>query len=452
MQRRKFILDALRALPILLISPSVLASSSGGINSDKTVVVIGAGIAGLTAAKTLKNNGFKVLVLESQAKIGGRICTNRQLGFAFDEGASWIHGPASNPITNIARQAGATTYLTDDDLSVVFDHKGKLYRDDYLDEEYDLFEKAANAVKRAGKLNQSFEATLKALYPQKAQTKLWKYMLSAYLEFDHGADVANVSSLYFDDDELFSGKDVIIANGYDKVTDFLAQGLDVRLNTRVTQLNYLGNKTTVKAQNQTFEADYVVICVPLGVLNNKTIAFTPALPAPKQQAIKNTKMGTLNKFLLSWKTPPFWDTTQQYIGYTPETKGKFNYFINVNKFIPNANSLLTFAFGNYATATETMSDAEVTQQIMAHLKVIYGKNIPNPSTMLRTQWGKNPNTFGSYSYATNGSTSTDFDTMAQEIDNKLFFAGEHTNANYRGTVHGAYLSGLREAKKIMKLR
>lgn len=451
MQRRKFILDALRALPILFISPSVLASSRV-LNSDKTVVVIGAGIAGLTAAKTLKNNGFKVLVLESQAKIGGRIRTNRQLGFAFEEGASWIHGPANNPVTNIARQAGATTYLTDDDLSEVFDHKGKPYPDHYLDEEYDLFEKAAQAVKRAGKLNQSFEATLNALYPQKAQTKLWKYMLSAYLEFDHGADVANLSSLYFDDDELFSGKDVIITNGYDKVTDFLAQGLDVRLNTRVTQLNYAGKKTTVTAGNQTFEADYVVVCVPLGVLNAKTISFTPALPVPKQQAIQNTKMGTLNKFLLSWKTPPFWDTSQQYIGYTPETKGKFNYFINLNKFIPNANSLLTFAFGNYATATEAMSDAEVTQQIMAHLKVLYGKNIPNPSSMLRTQWGKNINTFGAYSYATNGTTSTDFDTMAQEIDNKLFFAGEHTNANYRGTVHGAYLSGLREAKKIMKLR
>ena len=112
---------------------------------------------------------------------------------------------------------------------------------------------------------------------------------------------------------------------------------------------------------------------------------------------------------------------------------------------------MTFAFGDYATVTETMSDAEIISEVMAQLKTIYGNSIPNPTNMLRTKWGQNINTFGAYSFASNGTTSADFDTMAKEISNRLFFAGEHTIRDYRGTVHGAYLSGIREAEKIIAL-
>jgi monoamine oxidase len=88
---------------------------------------------------------------------------------------------------------------------------------------------------------------------------------------------------------------------------------------------------------------------------------------------------------------------------------------------------------------------------MLHLKTIYGSSIPNPTRMLRTKWGENVHSFGAYSYATNGTTTEDFDTLAKTVSNKLFFAGEHTSKEYRGTVHGAYLSGMREADKIIDL-
>ena len=125
--------------------------------------------------------------------------------------------------------------------------------------------------------------------------------------------------------------------------------------------------------------------------------------------------------------------------------------MNVKKFLPSTNGLMTFAFGNYATITETMSEAQIIAEIMTHLKLIYGNSIPNPKNMLRTKWGQNINSFGAYSYATNGTSSADFDAMELEINDKLFFAGEHTEIDYRGTVHGAYLSGIREADKIIDL-
>ena len=454
MERRKFVLDTLKTIPLVLLAPNLFASYSKVDDitnpNGKTVLIIGAGISGLAAAKKLKDKGFTIIVLEAQEKIGGRIRTDRSMGIAFDEGASWIHGPNGNPITKLASQAGANTYLTDDDNLAVFDNNGTAYSDAFLDSQYTQFENALNAVRRAGTKRQSFQTIFNSLYPTQANNRLWKYMLSAYLEFDTGGDISKLSSKHFYDDEAFSGKDVIVINGYDKVANFLGQGLDVRLNSSVTEINYNETKSLVNVNGNSIEADYVIVSVPLGVLKNNSIAFKPSLPASKLSAIQNIQMGNANKFLFIWDTP-FWDTNIQYIGYTPETKGKFNYLINMMKFLPTTNGLMTFAFGDYATVTETMSDNQIINEVMAQLKTIYGNSIPNPTNMLRTKWGQNINTFGAYSFATNRTTSADFDTMATEINHKLFFAGEHTERDYRGTVHGAYLSGIREADKIIAL-
>ena len=454
MERRIFVLSTLKTIPLVFLAPNLLTSCNKDDEitppNGKTVIVIGAGISGLAAAKKLKDKGFNVIILEAQEKIGGRIRTDRSLGIAFDEGASWIHGPKGNPITNLASQADANTYLTDDDSLKVFDNNGTAYSDAFLDAQYTQFENALNAVRSIGTQSQSFLEVFNSLYPTQENNRLWKYMLSAYLEFDTGGDISTLSSKYFDDDEAFSGKDVIVTNGYDKIANLLGQGLDIRLNSRVTEVNYTSIKSLVNVNGDSVEADYVIVSVPLGVLKNNSVSFNPTLPIDKQGAIENTKMGNVNKFLFSWNTA-FWETDVQYIGYTPDTKGKFNYFMNMLKFLPTTNSLMTFAFGDYATVTESLSDGEIISEVMAQLKTIYGNSIPNPTNMLRTKWGQNINTFGTYSFAPNGTTSTDFDTMAKEISNKLFFAGEHTIRDYRGTVHGAYLSGIREADKIIAL-
>lgn len=453
MQRRKFIKDTLTGLPLILFTPTLLASCGKDDDDIKTngkiVVVIGAGISGLAAAKKLKQKGFTVIILEAQEKVGGRLRTDRSLGVAFDEGASWIHGPNGNPITNLASQSGANTFLTDDDNVAVFDTNGSAYSDSILTSSENQFNNALNAVINAGNQTQSFETVYNSLYPTQVNNRLWKYMLSAFLEFNTGGDISKLSSKYFYDDEEFNGSDVIITNGYDMVTDYLAQGLDVRLNTRVSAIDHSSLKVKVSTNVDVIEADYVIVSVPLGVLKNNSINFTPALPADKTTAIAKTNMGNVNKFLLVWNTP-FWNTDLQYIGYTPDIKGKFNYFLNVKKFT-TANALMTFAFGDYATVTESMSDSEIINEVMLHLKSIYGNSIPNPTNMLRTKWGQNINSYGAYSYATNGTTTADFDTLAKAVNNKLFFAGEHTNREYRGTVHGAYLSGIREADKIIDL-
>lgn len=296
---------------------------------------------------------------------------------------------------------------------------------------------------------ESFAEVFTRLYPDKLNQPLWKYFLSSYLEFDTGTDIERLSAKYFSDDEIFDGADELITNGYDTVATYLAESLDIRLNEIVESITYSESLTQVKTKSNSYTADFILCTVPLGYLKKGRIQFEPELPANKRQAIERLEMGNVNKFLLIWEVP-FWDTTTQYVAYTATEKGKFNYFLNARTF-SDINALMTFAFGNYAYVTENMSDAEIIDAIMNHLKTIFGESIPQPTAMQRTKWSQDEFTGGSYSFMTKGTTSASFDVLAEPVSNRLFFAEEHTSRMYRGTVHGAYLSGLREAERIITL-
>lgn len=452
MQRRKFIKDTLTSVPILLTPPALLASSckkDDVVNPlDKTVIVIGAGISGLAAAKKLKEKGFNVTVLEAQEKVGGRLHTNRSLGIAFDEGASWIHGITENPITTLAQQAGMNTFATIDESRKSYDIGGVLRSASSYDKAEDELYTILDTMMKKGNASQSFETVFNSLYPAKTNDRLWKFFLSTYITFDTG-DLNKLSSLLYNEGEEFEGEERISTNGYDTIPNYLANGLNIQLNQRVTKIDYANTKPKITHNGTTSEADYVLVSVPLGVLKNNSIQFNPALPTAKQNAIQKVGMNCVNKFLLTWNTA-FWDDVQ-YISYTPEIRDKFNYFVNVKKFHPTTNALMTFAYADYARQTETMTDAQIIAEIMAHLRDIYGKNIPNPTNMLRTKWQTNENAFGAYSYTAVGTEMRHFDDLAEEVNDKLFFAGEHTEIDYFSTAHGAYLSGLREADKIIAL-
>ncbi len=453
MQRRNFIKRA----GFALLAPSLLTScksdeSPNPDNANKKVIVIGAGISGLAAAKKLKEKGFTVTVLEAQDRVGGRLRSNRDLGVAFDEGASWIHGVDGNPITDLAQQAGMTTFHTDDESLIAYDLGGAEISDSLFSSTEDEYYDILDSLMEDGSASKSFETAFFEQYPQYANSRLWRFFLSTYFTFDRG-DLDNTSSLLYNEGEEFGGLEKISTNGYDTIPKFLATGLDVQLNQRVSKIDYAGDKVKVTylgAAPFVVEADYVIVTVPLGVLKKGSIEFNPPLPATKQTAIEKLGMNCVNKFLLTWDEA-FWDD-EQFICYTPEEKDKFCYFVNVKKFHPDVNALMTFAFADYGRQTETMTDAEVMDEIMAHLRDIYGADTPAPTNIRRTRWATNENSFGSYSYTAVGTEMRHFEDLAEEVNDKLFFAGEHTEVDYFSTAHGAYLSGQREAQKIIDLQ
>ncbi len=417
--------------------------------SKAPIIVIGAGVAGLATAKRLMARGFtNIIVLEAQNRIGGRIFTDHSLGFPVDMGASWIHGPSNkNPITGIASEAKASTFITDDESLLVYDVNGKAISDSKMDDYYSNYSNLLKKIASNSSNSKSVKTVLQEVDKTTLDDLIMQYQFSAYMEFDSGGDIANLSSASWDNDENFSGADVVLPNGYDEVVNHLAKNIIIEKETIVQSIDYQGTELVLKTNKGDKKAKYVVCTLPLGVLKSGKISFSPALPNPITNAIANLKVGTINKVALVWDTC-FWDKNVQYIGYTSQEKGAYSYFMNVKKFLPNLNMLMTFGFGNYGESVENQTDTEIKNNIMSILKKIYGSTIPQPKQILVSRWGKDEFAKGSYSYFNVGASDSDFKAFETVVDGKLFFAGEHSNLEYRGTVHGAYLSGLRAADAL----
>ncbi len=418
--------------------------------ADVDVLVIGAGISGLAAAAHLKKQGAGVVVLEARNRIGGRIYTRRFKGLPLEMGAGWVHKPKGNPITRVARRGGGKFYVTDDDSMQVYDGKGKPLTDQQLtraEKKYAKLLRKVSAYAEDFDQDTSLAEALKKVDGAANNNDLNRYFLSAYGEFDFGGPIEKMSAWYYDDDEEYRGKDVIFTNGYDKILNPLAKGLDIRLKHIVKSIEYGSDGVEVATNRGNFEAYAAIVTVPLGVLKKGSIKFDPPLPGKKRKAIGKVGMGNVNKVFLIYDKP-FWPVKTQYFGYTSKEKGKYNYFMNCRTF-SRVNALVTFGFGNYADKIETQSDTQIVTEISKNLKTMFGK-APRPKQIIVTRWRQDRFSYGAYSYNKVGATRKHFKALGKPVGKALYFAGEHTSSKFRGTVHGAYLSGLRAAKQAVR--
>ncbi len=448
LSRRRFVQFLTAWAPLLAsarATPSHLVAGS--------VIVIGAGIAGLAAARALADAGAEVTVLEARDYVGGRIRTDRSLGFPFDLGAAWIHGPDGNPITELAAQASARSFMTDDESVMIYDRDGQPVPGAAVvkqEQRYRALLKRLEAGAAQRARDESLAAALQRLAPQALEDPLMRYFLSAYAEFDSGGALERLSAREWQNDEKYPGKDVLMIDGYDAVTNLLAKGLTIKTRTVVKAIAHdVEHVSVTAADGQAYEADAAIVTLPLGVLKKNAVAFDPQLPARKREAIARVDVGIVNKACLVFDEP-FWDVETQYFGYQSEVMGKYCYFLNARPFC-DVNALATFAFDSYGREFERQDDALIESEIMATLRAMFGADIPNPQKTLVTRWGADVFAYGAYSFASVGVTREDFEALAAPVGERLLFAGEHTSAAYRGTTHGAYLSGRREAARVGKL-
>lgn len=420
--------------------------------SGKKVIVIGAGISGLSAANLLRKHGANVLVIEAKDYIGGRIKTDWSLGAPFEFGAGWIHGPSnSNPIKNLADKNGSKYFLTDNDSLEVFDRNGWELKENKIEE---IDAKWNHCLQKIDdNLPYNSQASLYEAIMSKC-SKEWSYQgikwaATAFTEFDIGGPIEKISASLYDEMKYFKGEDVVIASGYQKILKSLTIGLDVKLNSPVYKIDYSNDTIHVDTEKESFKVDYIVCSVPLGILKENQIEFTPKLPEKHLSSIENLGFGTVTKLALKFDEI-FWDKNIQYFGIMTEKKGRWPYWLNYRTF-SNENILLGLSFGNYARKADKMSQNEIMDDGLDVLKNIWEDEVTKVNSFVATSWLKDPFTRGAYSYVKKGNKKSDFNNLLEPVSSKLFLCGEHTTFSYAGTTHGAYLTGQKAAENIISI-
>jgi len=444
------------------------------------VIVIGGGISGLTAARELQTKfNYNVIVLEARNRIGGRIHSDSSsfgsTNTTIDLGAAWIHGYSrENPLYKIVKECNAKTFHTDDDNILFYNgDTGEIINENEVDKAHDLFETLLkNASKFADKKEKDvslYSALEKSSFRNNGgddvfQTPLIQFQLSSYIEYDFGASSKELSAWYYDDDKAYKGGDVLLPHrGYSQLVEYISKNIRIDKEVVVTSIDYSGKSkpnrgsggdggAIIHINRGMYKARYVICTLPIGILQTQDVIFHPALPIAKTNAIHRLGSGLVNKVILQFDTC-FWPPSIQYFGICHNTPSKYSYFMNC-KLFTQRNILQTVILGNDAKVVEQQTDEEIQSDIMIILRRIFQHTntksdvIPNPTQMLVTRWGQDIYSRGSYSYNKVGATKHDFTMISKSVNNVLYFAGEHTCREYRGSVHGAYMSGIRVSKEV----
>ena len=296
------------------------------------VAVVGAGMSGLAAAQQLASEGMDVTVFEARNRVGGRIWTDDSLDWPLDLGASWIHGIDGNPLIKLA-DAAENDYVETDESFIIRGKGGRMIA------EQDAPAWLENVV--------STQHTAGADYEQ-----------------------INVSAYWLQHD--YAGADVKFPGGYAGILSALKGSYEVRLSMPVTGITQTDTGVALSfAANDPARYDAVIVTLPLGVLKEGSVRFSPPLPQNKLDAINRLGMGTLDKVYLLFEEA-FWDRDTTWIA-TPENDlppGQFNQWLNLYKYF-GAPLIMAFNGGPPALALADLSDEDVIERALQTLNTVY---------------------------------------------------------------------------------
>ncbi|MGB0563280.1 MAG: FAD-dependent oxidoreductase [Spirulinaceae cyanobacterium] len=417
----------------------------------ETILVIGAGMAGIAAARDLHDAGHTVTLLEGRNRPGGRLWTSRQWDTPMDMGASWIHGDRGNPLTAIADKINAPRVASNSEAWALYNAAGQQLPDRTRDKIAAWEAKIMRAITAtyAGEdvsVAAAIAAHIDLINLANTEQQQLNFALNELLEQSWATDSRDLSAHYVDEGRAFGGDDVLFPEGYDALTYYLARDLDIRLNEQVTEIAYDNRSVTVTTQSGEFKGDRAIVTLPIGVLKRGDVVFAPPLPEAKQAAIAALGVGVLNKIYLKFPHV-FWQRSPDWISYIPEAQGKFSSWLNLHR-STGQPILAAFNIGAFARELETFSDEAITDRALQTLRLMYGRKTPEPIAAQITRWASDSFARCAYSSPAVGMTKTTRADLAATVGDRLFFAGEATHSDYPATVHGAYLSGQRAAQQL----
>lgn len=444
--------------------------------STRSVIIVGAGAAGLAAARDLSRAGCRVVVIEARDRIGGRVFTLTEPAVPVELGAEFVHGK-SPALWKIAQAANLKLHEAGE-RHWYFDH-GKISRsnDFWQHIERLMYRMKSNAS------DQSLTDFLSGL-PDDDETQRAKAMVRRYVEGFHAADVerigihgliaANEAADSIDGDTAFR-----FEGGYDSLMQALrgeaeSCGAMFQLNSVVEEIRWAAGAVTVlskpagvtdSAASINHSTDAIIITVPLGILQQAPsdggIRFVPNLPIATQSAIERLVMGNVLKINLTfrerfWEAAKLWDEKGERVSFRDA-----GFFHRPDAPLPTwwtqlplrAPLLVGWVGGPRADRLRAGNDSQfIIDQAIASLAHVFNFSSDEISAQLVESyfhdWADDPFTRGAYSYVpVNGLEAQR--TLSHPVDNKLFFAGEATAVGHIGTVHGAIQSGQRAANEIL---
>ncbi|POS80282.1 N1-acetylpolyamine oxidase [Diaporthe helianthi] len=476
------------SLALLLLSSSALVQASAIPNGEKRqssscrktkVAILGAGIAGITAAQSLSNSSVTdFVIVEYQADIGGRVHhANFSQGadgnpLVVEYGASSVQGLGAdtdqggreNPIWRLVKKWNVANHESNFSRILTYNQSGPTdflldmieYKDAFKHMKRDASDLIRDNIQdktvRQGLIHQGWNPDRRD-YPAIADAvEWWHYDLEQGYTPDEtslifNSAVHNFTYVQFSDQKSF----VVDQRGHNtwikgEASTFLNEK-DPRmlLNTNVNSIEYTDDYVEVTMEDGScITADYAVCTFSLGVLKHESaIEFSPPLPNWKQTSIDMFNMGTQSKLFLQFPKK-FWpDNTEFFLYADPTRRGWYPIWqsLDLEGFLPGSQVLFTTVTGNEAKRVERMTDEQIIAEVMEVLRAMFPDvDVPDPSAFAYPRWGTTPWVYGSFSGWPAGTTLEMHQNLRANVS-RLWFAGEHTSTSYFGSMQGAWLEG-----------
>jgi monoamine oxidase len=432
--RRTFLAGSAAALAW----PAFAAVPSG----DLDVLIIGAGAAGIAAARRLTAAGRHVAVIEAADRIGGRCFTETAtFGIPYDRGAHWLHAPDVNPVAKLAREAGLDVYQAPNGQRL---RVGRRYaREGELETYLAALVRATRAIGDAGRGTK--ESTASQVMPKDLGE--WRSTIDFALgPFACGKDLQNVS---VQDLARAAERDIegICREGVGAALTKLAEGLPLSLSTRATKITAYGRAgADVETTKGRMRARAVIVTVSTGVLASGKIHFDPALPKRHVDAIEHLSLGSYDHIAL--------EITGNALGVENDdlifdkSNGPRTAALAGN--VAGTSLCLVDVAGKFGADLAAQGEAAMTAFAGDWLADLFGNEIKRAIKRTHaTQWGKNPLALGAFSAASPGGHAGRR-VLTDPVRDRIWFAGEAAHETLWGTVEGAWESGENAADAVHK--
>jgi monoamine oxidase len=436
--RRNFLI-ASGASALALGLPATVRAQAAGLD----VAIIGAGGAGLTAARQLAGAGLKVLAVEARDRIGGRAWTDTSsVGVAWDRGCSWLHSSDVNPWVAYARANGFDT-PPDRYQRHIYDGSKRLSGTETTGLRA-LSDRMQSELEAAGR--RGLDIPAEQAFSLATRQDPWYPLAAARLTAWEGAEPANFSALdsYHYDDK---GDDLLIPKGYGTLLAHYGRGVDVRLNVPVSRVRWAGGGVVLDTPSGSLSARAAVVAVPVSMVTQGSLVFSPYLPADVLEAHHQLPLGLMNKVALRFKRNIFPGEASEGLRLQRSGVRGMSYLTR----LWDSNVAIGMSAGALAHEMEAAGEAASVEYGLDELAQMLGNDIRRQFDRgAATAWAADPFSRGSYSHCLPGCYGAR-ERLTRPVGGRIVFAGEHTEQSAYGTLHGAHLSGLRAARQVLEL-